>query len=132
MQCVGSMEDAVKQIQEQVGPGMIVVNQDDGGEAVFDEFNKEVEECDKLCEMSDPVETPFRSKYEARDRLNHLCNKLEANKTVASLEKKKSVIKNLEWRIAALQVRLGSIAWDVEEPHSCQMELDHAVVSNRA
>lgn len=122
------MEDAVKQIQEQVGPGLIVVNQADGGEGIFAEFVSEVEACDALCEVSDPVETPYKSKYEARDRLNHLCNKLEANKTVASLEKKKNVIKNLEWRIAALQVRLGSIAWDVEEPHSCQMELDHAVV----
>ena len=28
---------------------------------------------------------------------------------------------------SAHQVRLGSIAWDVEEPHNCQSELDRAV-----
>ena len=121
------MEDAVKQIQETVGPGMYVVNQDDTA-GLFTEYNNELRECDALCEVEDPVSTPYKSKYDARDRLNHLCNKLEANKTVASLEKKKNVIKDLEWRIAELQVRLGSIAWDVEEPHNCQMELDRAVV----
>lgn len=110
---------------------MYVVNQEDDGEGVYAEYAAEVRACDALCEAMDPVETPYKSKYEARDRLNHLCNKLEANKTVASLEKKKGVLKQLNWRIAALQVRLGSIAWDVEEPHNCQAELDRAVVRLR-
>lgn len=103
MQNMESMEDAVKQIQQQVGPGMYVVNQEDGGEGVYAEFNKEVVECDALCDVADPEGTPYKSKYDARDRLNHLCNKLEANKTVASLEKKTSVLRQLDWRIAALQ-----------------------------
>jgi hypothetical protein len=88
----------------QVGPGMYVVNQEDGGEAIYEEFTAELIACDAMCEVNDPEETPYKSKYEARDRLNHLCNKLEANKTVASLEKKKRVLKKLDWRIAALQV----------------------------
>ena len=83
---------------------MYVVNQEDGGEAVYVEFNAELVACDKLCDVMDPEDTPYKSKYEARDRLNHLCNKLEANKTVASLEKKKHVLKQLDWRIASLQV----------------------------
>ena len=89
----------------QVGPGQYLVNQSDGGDAIFAEFNSEVAACDDLCEAADPVETPYKSKYAARDRLNHLCNKLEANRTVASLEKKISLIKQLDWRIADLQVQ---------------------------
>lgn len=122
------MEEAVKQLQDQVGPGMYVVNQDETAQ-LYAEFDSEILETDALCEIIDPEETPYKSKYIARDRLNHLCNKLEANRTVASLEKKKNVLRELNWRIAALQVRLGSIAWDVEEPHNCQSELDRAIVS---
>ena len=115
-------------IKEAVGKGMYVVGEDDA-EDLMDELSDILKEVDALCEINDPESEPYKSKYLAREKLNHFCNKLEANRTVASLEKKTEVKRDLDMRIAALQVRLGSIAWDCEEPHSCQIELDLAIVS---
>jgi hypothetical protein len=119
------MEDMVA---EAVGKGMYLVDQSQVPE-LKGEYEQVMREADALCEVADPESEPYKSKYIAREKLNAFCNKLEANRTVASLESKRDVFRDLNWRIAAIQVRLASIAWDCEEPHSCQTELDLAIVS---
>jgi hypothetical protein len=94
----------------------------------YGDFEEQITKADSLCEVIDPEETPYLSKYKARDILDALCNKLEANRTIASLEKNKDMFRELNWRIAAVRVRLGSISWEVEEPHHTQVELELAAV----
>ena len=97
----------------------------------YKDFEAEVAKADALSETPDPEETPFLSKYKARDILDMLCSKLEANRTIASLEKDAKIVYETNWRIAALRVRLGSLAWEVEEPHNTQVELELAAVRKR-
>jgi hypothetical protein len=94
----------------------------------YSDYEIIVKEAEELCDVTDPEETPYKSKYDARAKLDALCNRMEANRTIASLEKNKEVIDELDWRIAATRTRLGSIAWEVEEPHNAQIELDMAAV----
>lgn len=96
----------------------------------FEDFDMEVQEADELCSVLDKEDAPFESKYKARDKLDALCNKLEANRTVAMLDNNKSLVKELNWRIALLRVKLGVIGWECEEPHNAQIELDLAIVSH--
>lgn len=112
-------------------PGMQVVNPEDAAGLLGEAYAQAVAEAEALCKVVDPEEEPYRSKYAAREKLNALCNQMEAHRTVASLEHKRETVMELEWRIAALEVRLAAIAWDCEEPHNCQKELDLAVVRFR-
>ena len=99
-------------------------------EGTHEKLEKEMvdilKEVDKLCEKVDPEATPFFSKYEARKMLDTLCNKLEATKTIANLEKKKDVMDKMDIHIASLKVRLGTISWECEEPHNAQTDLESA------
>ena len=99
-------------------------------EGTHEKLEKEMidilKEVDKLCEKIDPEATPFFSKYEARKMLDTLCNKLEATKTIANLEKKKDVMDKMDIHIASLKVRLGTISWECEEPHNAQTDLESA------
>ena len=96
-------------------------------EPLIEEFYDSLEEADKLCEVIDPEDTPFKSKYEAREILDKLANKFEATKTILNLEGKFDIIsKEIEWRYCSVRVRIGNISYDVEEPHNCQTELEYA------
>jgi hypothetical protein len=119
------MESILSQANEK---GLYVVDNDKLQES-YEEYELELSEADDLCAIVDPEETPYLSKYKAREKLDALCNRMEANRTIALLEKKANVTKELNWRIAATRVRLGSIAWECEEPHNTQIELDLAIVS---
>lgn len=99
-------------------------------EESYQDYDEIILQADALCDTVDPEETPYLSKYKARDLLDPLCNRMEANRTIASLEKQKKVLEELDWRIASLRFRLGSIAWDVEEPHNTQIELELAAVNS--
>jgi hypothetical protein len=61
-----------------------------------------------------------------RELLDKLCQQLEANQTIARLEQNKTVIKMLDWILASMKVRLGLIAFECEEPHTAQIELESA------
>lgn len=106
--------------------GLYVVNQDDHG-ALFAEYAAVIEKAEKLCNANDPVKEPYKSKYEARALIDQVVNKLEATRTIASLEKNRAVMDAMNWRLASLRVRLGLISWDVEEPHNAQTELEQAL-----
>lgn len=106
---------------------MLVVDQNNI-EPLLEEFETVIVDADELYVKEDPEATPYKSKYEARKLLDAVINKLEANKTILTLEGKKGVVKKeLDWRRAALQTRIGTISWDVEEPHNAQTELEGAV-----
>ena len=91
-------------------------------------FLQHLVEPDRLVEVVDPEETPYDSKYKARDLLEKVLNQMEANKTIATLEAKRDIVATLNRRIATVRVRLASIAWECEEPHNAQVDLDMAAV----
>lgn len=105
--------------------GMFAV---DGGtaDALLKEYDESMVKVDQLCEVVDPETTPFDSKYKARKMLDDLCNKLEATKTIASLEKKRDVMDAMNVKIASIRVKLGTISWECEEPHNAQTDLELA------
>ena len=72
------------------------------------EFDDCIIEVDRLCEIIDPEQTPFDSKYQARKILDNVCNKLEATKTIASLEKKRDVIALMNRKIGMASFRFAS------------------------
>ena len=115
-------------LDEARGKGMHVVDNTKLTEA-YKDYEQQVRQADELSEVVDPEETPYLSKYKARDMLDMLCSKLEANRTIASMEKNAEIVYETNWRIAALRVRLGTLAWEVEEPHNTQVELELAAVS---
>lgn len=104
---------------------MYVVESDNIGALIL-EYEKEMKSADDLCEVADPETTPYKSKYEARELLDKICQKLEATRTIASLEKKVTVIEQMDWRLAAARVRLGIISWECDEPHNAQTDLELA------
>jgi hypothetical protein len=106
--------------------GMFVVDPN-SSDALLDEYDETLIEADILMSQADPDTTPYASKYKARELLDTLINKLEATKTVSMMEGKKQQTNDLAWRIAAIQVKLGVLSWEVEEPHNCQSELERAV-----
>eukprot|EP01038_Epipyxis_sp_PR26KG_P004400 gene4400-6223_t len=116
------MEDLLSAATEK---GMYLVDPNNT-QQLFSEYVEEIAAADALCERLDPMEAPYKSKYSARERLDKICNKLEATKTIASLEGNKSLIKDINIKISAIKVRLGTIAWECEEPHNTQIELDIA------
>lgn len=112
-------------IADATSKGMYVVN-DQAQDALFDEFDSVLEEVNTLCDTLDAVETPFKSKYEARKMLDTLVNKFDANKSIALLEKQTAKITKLNMYIGYIRTRLGIICWEVEEPHNAQVELEIA------
>jgi hypothetical protein len=78
--------------------GMYLVN-DSNTDALEEEYEDGIITVDTLCEVVDPETTPFDSKYKARKLLDDLCNKLEATRTIASLEKKSDVIHRMNKKI---------------------------------
>ena len=78
--------------------GMYLVD-DSNTDALEKEYDEETIVVDKLCEIIDPETAPFESKYKARTILDTLCNKLEATRTIASLEKKRDVIERMNRKI---------------------------------
>jgi hypothetical protein len=78
--------------------GMYLVN-DSNTDALEQEYEEGIITVDTLCEVVDPETTPFDSKYKARKLLDDLCNKLEATRTIASLEKKSDVIHRMNKKI---------------------------------
>jgi hypothetical protein len=83
-------------------------------------------QVDALCEKQDPESTPYASKYKAREMLDKLIQKLSAAQTIASLEKKKQVAQDMESRVAACEVKVGTISYECDEPHNCETELNRA------
>jgi hypothetical protein len=105
--------------------GMFMVSEDTIGELAT-EFETTCVEVDRLCELVDPETAPYDSKYKARDIIDKLVNRLEASRTVAQLEKRVETIAQADWRIGALRIRLGSIDYEVDEPHNAQTDLELA------
>lgn len=105
--------------------GMVLVDSDET-DKLLGEFDDKVQEVDDLCEIVDPESKPFESKYKAREILDKYLQRLEAARTIAKLEAKTEQSKRLSEKIAALQVKVGGISWDCEEPHSAQKDLDPA------
>lgn len=89
-------------------------------DALLAEVARALEKADELCSVVDPEETPFRSKYLARAELDAVLGKMEATRTVASLERREAVAADMGVRIAAAKVRLGGLCVEVEEPASAQ------------
>jgi len=112
-------------VADATAKGMYCVDQNNPT-GVHKEFEECCKEVDILCEIVDPESTPYISKYEARKKLDVMVNKLEASKTIASLEKKKEQFPELNWRLGHCRVRLGTISWEVEEPHHAQTDLELA------
>eukprot|EP01041_Mallomonas_annulata_P004246 gene4246-8442_t len=105
--------------------GMYVVDQENL-KGLFAEHDQALEKVNGLSEVIDEEATPFKSKYEARSLLDTICNKLEATRTVSSLEGKKEDVKMLNKRIANTRLRIGTLSWECEEPHTTQTELGGA------
>lgn len=103
---------------------MLVVDES-SADALLKECEVCTDEVDRLCEIMDPDSTPYESKYKARKVLGNLCNKLEATRTIASLEKKRDVVNLMSSRmVASIRVRIGTISWECEEPQNAQTDLD--------
>lgn len=83
--------------------GMMMVNSDET-DALINECEEKIQEADELCEIVDPENKPFESKYKARDLLDKLLQRLEAARTVARLEAKKATSEKLSQKIASIQV----------------------------
>lgn len=115
--------DELKQEVEKSGMYMVDSN---NTQNLLKEFVSSIKESDELCEILDPDTTPYKSKYAAREILDKICNKLEATRTIASLEKNRKTINDMNLKIAIVRVRLGIISWEVDEPHNAQTELDLA------
>lgn len=105
--------------------GMVLVDSNET-DKLLSEFEEIVQEADELCEILDPESKPFESKYKARELIDKYLQRLEAARTIAKLEAKSDVSRQLSEKIAALQVKVGGISWDCEEPHNAQKDLDPA------
>ena len=119
--------NSIEELTEQASKeGYAVVDSSDI-KPLLKEFDRVVPQARNLIDTSDPVKTPYKSKYEARTLLDELVKNLEANKTIMQLEgKKDSITKDLNPRIAKVRLLLGHIAWDVEEPHNAEIDLELA------
>lgn len=118
------MEDFLKEAESK---GLYAASvESDKTKELFDDFSRTTAESDKLCEVTDPVTAPYESKYKARDLLDVLTRKLEATRTIAFVENKRNIVSEIDWRVASIRVRLGIIAWECEEPHNAQTELEDA------
>ena len=93
------MEEFMSQAKDQ---GLYCVNNEDPS-GILEEYEEVVKKAEGLCSIIDPVETPYKSKYEARTLLDNIVNKLDANKTIASLEKNRKLMDQMSWRLASLR-----------------------------
>jgi hypothetical protein len=71
--------------------GMILVDHENIS-PLMKEYEDSMVGVEKLCQVKDPDEKPYESKYKARDLLDQLINKFDANKTIMMLESKLDVI----------------------------------------
>lgn len=94
----GNMEDLLASATKN---GMYLVNESNTA-ALENEYDEGLLLSDKLCDALDPETAPFDSKYKARKILDDLCNKLEATKTIASLEQKRETIELMSRKIGIL------------------------------
>ena len=115
--------DGIK--SEAEAKGMMAVDQN-SAEGLMDDYVDILAEVTALCAVQDPVEKPYDSKYKARKLLDNLVNKLEATKTVSMMEGRRETVTEMKWRVAACQVKLGIISYEVEEPHNAQIDLELA------
>lgn len=95
-------------------------------ERLEEDFSDKIAEAELLAEKDSTEAQPFEHKYKARELLDQLCSQLEATKSIAMLEAKKGVINCMNWRIASVKVRIGTLSWECEEPHNAQTELEAA------
>ena len=93
------MEEFMSQAEDQ---GLYCVNHEDPS-GMLEEYNDTIKKAEDLYSINDPVETPYKSKYEARTILDTMINKLDATRTIASLEKNKSLMDDMNWRLACLR-----------------------------
>lgn len=122
---MAAMEDLLQEAKEK---GLFLVNSEESTEEKhYETVIQALKEAETLCEINDPEETPYQSKYQARDLLDNVCKQLEANKTIASLEKKKEFIEFLSLLYAKVQIKIATISWDCEEPHHTEQELTRAL-----
>lgn len=120
------MNDQIKELQQQaMDKGMVLVDSN-ATEALFTDCQAAVTQADALCEVINPENKPFESKYKARDLLDEIVKRFEATKAIATLEGNKDLIARIRPAQAALQTKIGTICWDCEEPHNAQMELERA------
>lgn len=126
------MEDVIKDAKDMgdlmskaKDKGMFVVNHEDIG-PLAEEFENTMKEAEKLMEVVDDETAPYSSKYQAREKLDEIVRKMEATRAISSLEKKREVMQALDVKIASAKVKIGSISWEVDEPHNAQQELDQA------
>lgn len=106
------------------------------------EYRLIIQDVDALLEKTDPVSTPYDSKYKARDILKPFRQKLEALNVISQVEGSKSellgmspssivkiVIKyffnegKVKDYISSIGIKLGTIAYEVEELHEAEIEL---------
>lgn len=105
--------------------GMYLVNHENTDE-LMDEYMDALIEADKLCEINDPVATPFQSKYKAREILDKVAEKLEATKSIAVVENNRVLVDKMKAHVASIRVKSGTISWECEEPHNAQTDLELA------
>ena len=113
-------------IADATSKGLFVVDGQKNNDALFEEYVKGLADADSLCDVTDPENEPYKSKYKAREILDTVVNKLEATKTIATMEKQKDSMAELSWRIARTKVKCGIISWECEEPHHTQTDLEMA------
>jgi hypothetical protein len=116
------MDDLMNKAQEK---GMFLVDHENIGPLVA-EFEQTMKDAEKLMEVVDDDRTPYDSKYKARASLDEIVKKMEATRAIASLEKKKDLMQSLDVKLASARVKIGSISWEVDEPHNAQQELEMA------
>lgn len=119
-------EDVDSFISEAESKGMYLVDDKSCG-ALLEEYKSTLIETELLCSTVDDASEPYKSKYKARTMLDALMNKLEATRTIAAVEGKKSRMADMDWRIASARVKLGVISWECEEPHNAQTDLELAI-----
>lgn len=119
---VGSIDELKEKATQS---GMFMPDMESTDELIA-EYEKSIKEADALLEIVDPESKPFDSKYAARKLLDAMVNKLDATRTIGMLEKKTGITQAMDFRLAALRVKLGVISWECEEPHNAQTDLDMA------
>jgi hypothetical protein len=112
-------------LAEATQKGLVLVDSENHSKLLTD-CEEAVAESDRLCDIVDSENRPFESKYKARELLDLVLRQCEAARTIAQLEKQRDWQQSLDEKIAALQLRIGSISWDCEEPHNAQKELEAA------
>mmetsp|Transcript_33357 Transcript_33357/g.56006 ORF Transcript_33357/g.56006 Transcript_33357/m.56006 type:complete len:804 (-) Transcript_33357:146-2557(-) len=105
--------------------GMYLVDHDNT-DALITEYDDTIAEADALCDVVDPETNPYESKYKARKLLDQIINKLDATRAIAKIEMKHSTLSAMDIRLASAKLRVGTISFEVEEPHNAQTDLELA------